>query len=83
MDRVITGSKTQEQAEILYERVKPLEKDFENLYQISMDPSLSYKEKDSVVREYSSGDATNIKNKRKVYSRIPEFLRECYAIKRL
>ena len=51
MDRVITGSKTQEQAEIHYERVKPLEKEFENLYQISIDSKSSYKKKDSVLKQ--------------------------------
>ncbi|WP_299442844.1 TlpA disulfide reductase family protein [uncultured Aquimarina sp.] len=54
MDRVINGSEIQKQADIHYERIKPLKKKFESLYQASMDQSLSQIERDSAVMKYSA-----------------------------
>ncbi len=53
MDRIITGSEIQKQADVHFNMIKPLKKEFESLYQKSMDPKLDQKERDSAIMKYS------------------------------
>ena len=53
IDRVITGSESQKQAEVHYSRIKPLKQTIDSLYNLSKDRSLAQSNRDSMVMKYS------------------------------